>query len=92
MHFNVFKAYRDRFITKSITKPEGKIRVLKSRNIGDNQIINITDYDSYIDSIKDLDVAKFLNKKNCVLIPNLTYHPRACFLPEGALQMALSPY
>ncbi|GJG68001.1 DNA methyltransferase [Prevotella lacticifex] len=85
MHFNVFKAYRDRFITKSITKPEGKIRVLKSRNIGDNQIINITDYDSYIDSIKDLDVAKFLNKKNCVLIPNLTYHPRACFLPEGCI-------
>ena len=85
MHFNVFKAYRDRFITKSITKPEGKIRVLKSRNIGDNQIINIADYDSYIDSTKDLDVAKFLSKKNCILIPNLTYHPRACFLPEGCI-------
>ena len=85
MQFNVFRVYRDRFITKSITKREGRIRVLKSRNIGDNKIINISDYDSYVDDVGNLDVAKFLNKKNCVLIPNLTYHPRACFLPEGCI-------
>lgn len=85
MHFNVFKAYRDRTITKSITRPTGKIRVLKSRNIGDNKIVDISDYDSYIDNVDDLDVAKFMNKTNCILIPNLTYHPRACFLPKGCI-------
>lgn len=85
MEFNVFKAYRDRVITKAITKNEGKIRVLKSRNIGNNEIINIPEYDSYIDNLDGLDVAKYLNKPNCVLLPNLTYHPRACFLPQGCI-------
>lgn len=85
MEFNVFKAYRDRVITKSITKSKGKIRVLKSRNIGNNEIINIPEYDSYIDNIEGLDVAKYLNKPNCILLPNLTYHPRACFLPQGCI-------
>lgn len=54
MEFNVFKAYRDRVITKAITKDNGKIRVLKSRNIGNNEIVNIPDYDCYIDSIEGL--------------------------------------
>ena len=85
MKFNVFKAYRDRVITKSITKSNGKIRVLKSRNIGNNEIINIPNYDSYIDNVDGLDVAKYLNKTNCILLPNLTYNPRACFLPEGCI-------
>lgn len=85
MDFNVFKAYRDRVITKSITKSNGKIRVLKSRNIGNNEIINIPKYDSYIDDVNGLDVAKYLNKKNCILVPNLTYKPRACFLPCGCI-------
>ena len=85
MDFNVFKAYRDRVITKSRTKSIGKIRVLKSRNIGNNEIINIPEYDSYIDDIEGLDVAKFLDKSNCVLLPNLTYNPRACFLPKGCI-------
>ena len=85
MEFNVFKAYRDRSITKAITKNNGKIRVLKSRNIGNNEIINIPEYDSYIDNIEGLDVAKYLNKPDCILLPNLTYHPRACFLPQGCI-------
>ena len=85
MEFNVFKAYRDRVITKSLTKGNGQVRVLKSRNIGDNQIIDIPEYDSYVDNIERLDVSKFLNKTNCVLLPNLTYNPRACFLPKGCI-------
>ncbi len=85
MTFNVFKSYRDRAITKSITKPSGKIRVLKSRNIGNNTIVNMADYDSYIDDISTLDVAKYLNQTGCVLVPNLTYNPRACFLPKDCI-------
>ena len=85
MEFNVFKVYRDRVITKSVTKNNGKIRVLKSRNIGNNEIVNIPNYDCYIDNIKGLDVAKYLNQPNCVLLPNLTYNPRACFLPKECI-------
>ncbi len=83
--FNVFKSYRDRVITKSITKSNGKVRVLKSRNIGNNEIVDIPDYDSYIDDVTGLDVAKYLNQDGCVLLPNLTYNPRACFLPKGCI-------
>lgn len=85
MTFNIFKSYRDRVITKSITKSEGKIRVLKSRNIGNNEIIDIPGYDSYVDNTEGLDVAKFLNKEGCILLPNLTYYPRACFLPKKSI-------
>lgn len=59
--------------------------MLKSRNIGNNEIVNIPDYDSYIDDIDGLDVGKFLNHTDCVLLPNLTYNPRACFLPKGCI-------
>lgn len=85
MELGVFHSYRDRVITKSLTKSEGKIRVLKSRNIGDNEIIDIPDYDSYIDSADGLDVAKYLDRDGLVLLPNLTYRPRACFLPKGCI-------
>ncbi|WP_289199357.1 class I SAM-dependent methyltransferase [Bacteroides acidifaciens] len=85
MQFNLFKAYRDRTITKAITKNEGKIRVLKSRNIGNNEIIDIPNYDCYIDNVANLDVAKYLNRKDCILLPNLTYNPRACIMPRDCI-------
>ncbi|MCQ2337185.1 MAG: DNA cytosine methyltransferase [Paludibacteraceae bacterium] len=85
MQFNLFKAYRDRNITKAITKSFGNVRVLKSRNIGNNEIVNIPDYDCYMDDISNLDVAKFINQKHCVLVPNLTYNPRACMLPPNCI-------
>lgn len=84
LKFNIFTSYRDRQITKKITKDKGKIRVLKSRNIGKNRIINIPNYDSYIDSIEGLSISKFINKKS-ILVPNLTYAPRASFLPENTI-------
>lgn len=85
MKFGIFKAYRDRVITKSITKPNGAVRVLKSRNIGNNEIIDIPNYDSYLDDVAKFDVSKFLNCTDCVLLPNLTYKPRACFLPKDCI-------
>lgn len=84
MNFNVFKAYRDRVITKARTKASGRIRVLKSRNIGNNKIVNIADYDSYIDNLDGLDVAKYMDQE-CILLPNLTYNPRACFMPSNCI-------
>jgi len=85
LKFNIFTSFRDRQITKKITKSHGKLRILKSRNIGTNRIINIPNYDSYVDEHKTLTVSKFLNAENGVLVPNLTYYPRACFLPENTL-------
>jgi DNA (cytosine-5)-methyltransferase 1 len=85
LQFNVFSSYRDRQITKKITKSAGTIRVLKSRNIGQNTIINIDGYDTYVDSVEKLSVSKFLNSVNTVLIPNLTYAPRAAFMPPNAV-------
>ncbi|PWB02324.1 restriction endonuclease, partial [Paramuribaculum intestinale] len=85
MEFGIFKAYRDRVITKSVTKSNGKFRVLKSRNIGNNEIIDIPDYDCYIDDVESFDVSKYLNHTECVLLPNLTYNPRACFMPENSI-------
>ncbi len=85
LRFNVFSSYRDRQITKKITKNRGKIRVLKSRNIGRNQIVNIPNYDSYVDSLENLSISKFLNKEDSILVPNLTYAPRASFLPKNMI-------
>lgn len=85
LRFNIFTSYRDRQITKKITKSKGKIRILKSRNIGRNEILNIPNYDSYVDSLDGLSISKFWNKEDSVLVPNLTYAPRASFLPENTL-------
>ncbi len=85
MHFGIFKSYRDRAITKSVTKPSGTIRVLKSRNIGNNEIIDIVGYDCYLDDASIYDVSKFIDHTDCVLLPNLTYNPRACFMPKGCI-------
>ena len=85
MELGVFEAFRDRQIVNSMLSPTGKYRVLKSRNIGSNCIININGYDSYITDTTNLLVAKFLNQDVVVLIPNLSYAPRACFLPKNTV-------
>ena len=85
MRFGIFRAFRDRTLTKANTLQQGKIRVLKSRNIGSNEIINIDDYDTYIDDVSNLEVGKYMNRTDCVLVPNLTYYPRACFMPQNCI-------
>jgi DNA (cytosine-5)-methyltransferase 1 len=85
MKLNIFQSFRDRQITKSLTKSKGKIRVLKSRNIGSNEIKELKKYDCYIDDYKNLTVSKFLNQDKIVMVPNLTYHPRATFLPKNTI-------
>jgi len=85
MDFGVFKAFRDRTLTKSNTLAKGAIRVLKSRNIGNNEIVDIPDYDTFIDDVSGLEVGKYLNHTECVLVPNLSYNPRACFMPANSI-------
>ncbi len=81
----VFEVFRDRQIVNSMLFNSGKYRVLKSRNIGINQIIDIKGYDSYISDINELAVARFLNQPNIILVPNLSYTPRSCFLPQNTI-------
>lgn len=83
--FGIFTSYRDRAITKQHTSAQGKYRVLKSRNIGSNEIINIEGYDSYMDDLTNFSIAKYLDADNCYLVPNLTYYPRACKMPKGCI-------
>ncbi|MDX4064372.1 DNA cytosine methyltransferase [Aliarcobacter skirrowii] len=85
MQLDIFETFRDRQITKKHTLNSGKFRVLKSRNIENNGIKNIEDYDCFINEIDSFVVSKYLNEKNIVLIPNLTYYPRATFLPKNSI-------
>ncbi|RPD93052.1 DNA cytosine methyltransferase [Aureibaculum marinum] len=85
MKLDIFNSFRDRQITKSITQDKGKVRVLKSRNIGNNEIKKIDGYDCYVDEIEELAVSKFYNESDVVMVPNLTYYPRASFLPKNTI-------
>jgi len=85
MELDIYESFRDRQITKKHTLASGKIRVLKSRNIASNSIKNIENYDCFIDEIDSFVVSKYLNENNIVLIPNLTYNPRATFLPKNSI-------
>ena len=85
MQLDIFEAFRDRQITKKYTKNTGKYRVLKSRNIDNNNIKDVENYDCFIDEIDTFAVSKFLNQKNIILVPNLTYNPRATFLPKNCI-------
>ncbi|WP_248723274.1 DNA cytosine methyltransferase [Seonamhaeicola sp. ML3] len=85
MKLDIFNSFRDRQITKSITQNKGKVRVLKSRNIGNNEVKEIDGYDCYVDEIEKLAVSKFYNESDVVMVPNLTYYPRASFLPKNTI-------
>lgn len=83
MEFNIFDVFRDRQITNKNSvfnkSEEYNIRVIKSRNITDTgEILNIKEYDSYIDgkTLEKLAVKNFLNNDNVYLTPNMTYKPR----------------
>ena len=85
LKLGVFEAFRDRQIVNNMLVPCGRYRVLKSRNIASNAIKNIEGYDSYMDNVDNLLVSRFLNRSNVVLVPNLSYAPRACFLPPDTI-------
>lgn len=80
-----FDFYRDRQITNKYLKQCGKYRVLKSKNLLDNgEIINIENYDRYIDDISNLVFSKYINRE-AIIFPNFTYNIRASILPKNTL-------
>ena len=85
LNFNKFTVFRDRQITKKLLKSSGKYRVIKSFNVGENKIIKHIDKDLYISEIDKLVVKKYLNNLEVILVPNLTYLPRGCFMPKNSI-------
>ena len=47
--------------------------------------MNTDEIINYLNKIDSFAVSKYLNKKNVYLVPNLTYYPRACKLPENSI-------
>ena len=89
LDFNVFKVFRDRQITNTLLSDSGDVRVLKSRNISDDgkKIINLSDYDSYInyEALKGLAVFEYLDRDDVYLTPNMTYKPRVMRKPKNCV-------
>ena len=85
LELDIFSAFRDRQITKRNTFKKGKVRVLKARNIDNGKTISREGYDRYVNNPEKFAVSKFMNNKDIILVPNLTYKPRACFLPEKTI-------
>ncbi|WP_163535356.1 DNA cytosine methyltransferase [Helicobacter suis] len=83
----IFEAFRDRQLTNSNTSTtKGDIRVIKSRNIGNNGRLEfIENYDRYItkDVLKKFKVSMFLDRDDVYLTPNMTYNPRLIKKQKG---------
>lgn len=91
MIFGQFDVFRDRQITNSnssLTKKSNTdIRIVKSRNIDDTGtvLIDIEQYDAFIDNalLQSMAVAKFLNRDDVYMTPNMTYKPRLMKKSKG---------
>lgn len=80
-----FDFYRDRQITNKYLKNNGKYQVLRSKNLLDNgEIVNIKNYDRFVDDPKQFLFFKYLNK-DAIIFPNFTYNIRASKLPKNTL-------
>lgn len=85
LELGLFNVIRDRSLTSKAMKKKGKVRVIKSRNILNGSIIKLEE-DLYIDNIADSPIAeKYFNKKDIIVAPNLSYYPRATFLPPNTV-------
>ena len=79
-----FQAFRDRQITRRQVNSEQGIRVLKSRNIGNCKVI-ATEQDVFVQASMQLAVKRFMGDQRAILVPNLSYAPRACRLPANCV-------
>lgn len=101
LKFDVFSVFRDRQITKSITRPESEkssLWVIKARNIDDdgNGVTHISDYDVYLPEKEavGLSAYKYVNDDSVYLTPNMTYNPRVIenlpgTIPDGSVAVLI---
>ena len=64
---------------------KSRLWIFTCETLASNKIINIEGYDCYVDDANEFGVSEYLNKTDSVLIPNLTYYPRACFMPSDSI-------
>ena len=66
-------------------KRSGRVRVIKSRNIRNGHVLALNE-DQYIDNVAVSPIAeKYFGKKGVIIAPNLSYYPRATFLPTNTI-------
>lgn len=86
MQFDIFEVFRDRQISNSMLSKNKAIPVLKAKNLprNSNSVLS-TDDDVYIQEeiLNGLAVAKFLNRDDVFLCPNMTPYPRLFKKPKG---------
>lgn len=84
MKMGVFRAFRDRQISKCHMRNSGNALVIKSRNI-DSVQAKFTGHESYICDPDKFTAHRFMNRQDVLLVPNLTYNPRACRMPKNCI-------
>lgn len=85
LDLGIFGVLRDRTLTTKAMNDRGKIRVVKSRNVGDG-IVSSRDEDQFVDNENVSPIAKeYFGKDNIVVAPNLSYYPRASLLPKDSI-------
>ena len=90
MNFDIFDCFRDRQITSKQLNTDGKIWVIKSRNITKDgtKIEHLPNYDSFLSSLddyKNLSVSKYYDRDDVYLSPNMTYYPRVIKKPKKTI-------
>lgn len=100
MQFGIFNVVRDRQITKKqlVNAPgDGRIRVIKARNIADDgSIVDIDGYDVYMDAneAQKCSIFKYYEDASVYLSPNMTYNPRVIrntgkWIPDGSVAVLI---
>ena len=80
-----FTVLRDRTLTRKDMLKKGKIRVIKSRNIANGNIVK-SDQDLFVEDASITPLSNLYFKKHALYVaPNLSYYPRLAPLPAGSL-------
>lgn len=84
MEMGVFSAFRDRQISKRHQHKTGEVKLVKARNVA-SLSAQFHGEEIYIRNPEKFAVHRFINRKDVLLIPNLSYNPRACRMPENCV-------
>lgn len=86
LELGFFKSFRDRQITKKHHKLNGQYKILRSKNLTrDGIVVSVDGYDSYTDNPDEFTISKYLDHSNILIVPNLSYYPRAAKLPSHCI-------
>lgn len=83
VEFVDWNVHRDRVITKPMRSAEGEVPVLRGRGIAAGLDMDPS-ASEFVSSSVGLRAGKFARQSGDVIaVPNLSYYPRACWLPQG---------